>query len=163
MESRSDAEVLLATSHEPELFGHFYRRHGERVLRFFATRVRSPEAAADLMAETFATAFANAHRYRQGDEPPVAWLFAIARHLLIDAHRRGEVGAEARKRPALEPLGSSTTTCVGSRSWPVSPASTACSKDCHPMSGWRLGHGSSTSAPTRRSPASFAAPRQALV
>jgi RNA polymerase sigma-70 factor (ECF subfamily) len=104
MELRSDAEVLLGTGQEPELFGVFYRRHGERVLRFFATRVRSPEAAADLMAETFATAFANAHRYRQGDEPPVSWLFAIARNLLIDAHRRGEVGAKARKRLALEPL-----------------------------------------------------------
>jgi RNA polymerase sigma factor (sigma-70 family) len=104
MELRSDVELLLGTSHEPEQFGLFYRRHGERVLRFFATRVRSPEAAADLMAETFASAFASAHRYRQGSEPPVAWLFAIARNLLIDAHRRGEVRAKARKRLALEPL-----------------------------------------------------------
>jgi RNA polymerase sigma factor (sigma-70 family) len=104
MESLSDADVLLATSREPELFGVFYRRHAERVLRFFATRVRSPEAAADLMAETFATAFANAHRYRKGPEPPVAWLFTIARHLLIDAQRHGQVGAKARKRLALEPL-----------------------------------------------------------
>jgi RNA polymerase sigma factor (sigma-70 family) len=104
MGSRSDAEVLLATSSEPEIFGVFYRRHAERVLRFFATRVRSPDAAADLMAETFANAFANAHRYREGSEPPVAWLLTIARHLLIDAHRHSRVGAKARKRLALEPL-----------------------------------------------------------
>lgn len=99
-----DVEALRRTKQHPEAFGAFYRRHAERVLRYFAARTREPELAADLMAETFASALAGAHRYRVSHGPPVAWLFGIARNLLIDSYRRGEVIARARQRLALEPV-----------------------------------------------------------
>jgi RNA polymerase sigma factor (sigma-70 family) len=99
-----DVEALRRTARHPEAFGAFYRRHAERVLRYFAVRTSSPEVAADLMAETFAAALANAHKYKAGQGPPVAWLFGIARNLLIDSYRRGQVIARARERLALEPL-----------------------------------------------------------
>lgn len=104
MVSQTDVQALAHTATEPEAFGAFYRRHAERVLRFFAARTNEPEVAADLMAETFALALEKSGLYRERDGPPVAWLFGIARNLLIDSYRRGEVIARARERLNLEPL-----------------------------------------------------------
>lgn len=100
----SDEELLLKSADAPDAFAIFYRRHVERVLRYFATRTDSAEQAADLMAETFASAFTAARRFRPGPEPPVAWLFTIAQRRLTDARRRGRIEHSARRRLALEPL-----------------------------------------------------------
>jgi RNA polymerase sigma-70 factor (ECF subfamily) len=104
MVTEPDVQALRRTRSQPDAFGPFYRRHAERVLRYFAARTGDPELAADLMAETFAAALASAHRYRESAGPPVAWLFGIARNLLTDSYRRGEVVARARRRLELEPL-----------------------------------------------------------
>jgi RNA polymerase sigma-70 factor (ECF subfamily) len=83
-------------------FDGFYVRYREPVLGFFARRVEEPEVAADLMAETFARALV---RYRKSPpDEPAAWLFAIARNLLIDSARRGRVETSARRKLRLEPL-----------------------------------------------------------
>jgi RNA polymerase sigma factor (sigma-70 family) len=100
----NDADSLLDARRDPEAFALFYRRHNTRVLRYFAARTPTPEAAADLTAETFAAAFAALDRYRPARGPAVVWLFAIAHNLLHDAYRRGVVSARARERLALEPL-----------------------------------------------------------
>lgn len=71
-----------------------YAAHAPELLRYFARRTFEPEVAVDLVAETFARAFerrADLH----GDEAPGAaraWLFTVARRLLLDGVRRG--GAE---------------------------------------------------------------------
>ena len=52
----------------------------------------------DLVAETFARALEHRDQYDVARGPAVAWLFGIARHLLIDAARRGRVGADSRVR-----------------------------------------------------------------
>jgi DNA-directed RNA polymerase specialized sigma24 family protein len=54
--TRSDEELLLLSRTDNQAFAHFYERHVEQVLRFFAHRTREPEVAADLMTETFAAA-----------------------------------------------------------------------------------------------------------
>jgi RNA polymerase sigma factor (sigma-70 family) len=83
-------------------FQAMYVRYREPVLGYFARRVGEPEVAADLMAETFARALV---RYRTAPpDEPAAWLFAIARNLLIDSARRGQVEASARRKLHLEPL-----------------------------------------------------------
>ena len=102
--NENDEELLLLSRTDNDAFAHFYERHVEQVLRFFAHRTREPEVAADLMAETFAAAFGAVGRYKPGTEPPAAWLFAIARRKLIDAQRRGQVAHRARARLSLEPL-----------------------------------------------------------
>jgi RNA polymerase sigma-70 factor (ECF subfamily) len=104
LEGRTDAELLAAAARDNEAFAVFYRRHVERILRFFVARTTEPEHAADLMAETFAAAFISAGRYRAGPEPPIAWLFTIAQNKLIDARRRGKVRNRARLRIGVEPL-----------------------------------------------------------
>jgi RNA polymerase sigma factor (sigma-70 family) len=85
-----------------EPFDAFYVRYREQVLGYFARRVGEPEVAADLMAETFARAFVESRR--KPPSSPAAWLFTIARNLLIDSARRGQVEESARQRLGLEPM-----------------------------------------------------------
>jgi RNA polymerase sigma-70 factor (ECF subfamily) len=83
-------------------FDALYLRYREPVLGYFARRVGEPEVAADLMAETFARALVS---YRTAPpEAPLAWVFTIARNLLIDSARRGQVEASARRKLHLDPL-----------------------------------------------------------
>ena len=103
-EQRSDTELLLESRTSAEPFGVFYERHVASVLSFFRRRVPGPEEAFDLTAETFAAALASLPRYEPGPEPPVAWLFAIARHKLSEALRRSRVQDEARRALAMEPI-----------------------------------------------------------
>jgi len=69
-EQLSDTEPLLAARTCAETFGVFYERHFASVLAFFRRRVRGPEEAFDLAAETFAAALASVPRFRPGSEPP---------------------------------------------------------------------------------------------
>src|SRR3954454_18722106 len=84
---RSLTDQELLASEDPEAFGVFYDRHVEMLLGYFGRRTGDPEAAADLTAETFASAIVAKRRFRPDGPPPVAWLFGIARHRLGDHYR----------------------------------------------------------------------------
>jgi len=94
----SDARVIERSRDEPELFAVLFDRHADTVHRYVARRL-GPEAAEDLMAETFTTAFQRRHTYdlERADARP--WLFGIATNL-ASRHRR----AEARRFKALSRL-----------------------------------------------------------
>lgn len=93
-------EDLLASG-ETEAFGVFYDRHARTLLGYFARRTRDPQAAADLTAETFASAIAAQHRYRPTGAPALAWLFKIAGRRLADYERSGAVERRMRTRLAM--------------------------------------------------------------
>jgi RNA polymerase sigma factor (sigma-70 family) len=102
----SDEQLLReARAGVGESLGVLYVRHHEVVLAFLARRVRQPELAADLMAETFASLLALV-RDTERDLPPVpvAWLLMTARNLLVDVYRRGKVDDRARRRLSMQPL-----------------------------------------------------------
>ena len=104
---RSDGQLLtLAVTTEPEAFTVFYQRHVDVVLAYLRRRTASPEAAADLMAETFAAALLALHTTIEPDEidVPAAWLLGIARNKLFESYRRGRIEAAARERLGMEPL-----------------------------------------------------------
>ncbi len=103
-DSRSDAELLLASRADPEAFGEVYRRNVEAVLGWSYRRTGCAETAADLTAETFAQAFLSRRRYRSTGAPARAWLFGIARNELGRLARRGRVAERARKRLQVEPV-----------------------------------------------------------
>ena len=103
-EQCSDTDLLLEARTRSEPFGVFYERHFASVLAFFRRRVPGPEEAFDLTAETFAAALASVPRFQPGPEPPQAWLFAIARHKLSEALRRGRIQDEARRALAMQPI-----------------------------------------------------------
>jgi RNA polymerase sigma factor (sigma-70 family) len=93
-----DVELILRSRHEPELFGVLFERHAEPMLAFFARRTLDPEAAAELVAETFAEAFSSRARFRDQGVDGAAWLFGIGRNLLSRYFRNGAVEARARRR-----------------------------------------------------------------
>jgi RNA polymerase sigma factor (sigma-70 family) len=97
MRIRLTDDELLASS-DPEAFGIFYARHSAGVQAYFARRVGRDQAA-DLAAETFASALVARRRFVAGDTPAVGWLYTIAARRLVDFYRRGL--AELRTREAL--------------------------------------------------------------
>ncbi|MFF7390473.1 RNA polymerase sigma factor [Streptomyces scabiei] len=94
----SDARVIERSREEPELFAVLYDRHADAVHRYAARRL-GPEAAEDLMAETFAIAFQRRHTYDLQRPDARPWLFGVATNVL-GRHRR----AEARRFRALARL-----------------------------------------------------------
>ncbi|MFF3641830.1 RNA polymerase sigma factor [Streptomyces sp. NPDC002564] len=92
---QSDARSIERSRDEPEQFAALFDRHADSVFRYAARRL-GPEAAEDLMADTFTTAFQQRHRYDLARADARPWLFGIATNL-IGRHRR----AEARRFKAL--------------------------------------------------------------
>ncbi|MEV4419411.1 sigma-70 family RNA polymerase sigma factor [Patulibacter sp. NPDC049589] len=100
---RSDHELLSRA--DPAAFGEFYARHERAVLVFMLRRTSSPEVAADLTAEVFATALEAADRFDGRDGAvAVAWLFGIARNVLSHSYRSARVRRDARERMGFPPL-----------------------------------------------------------
>jgi RNA polymerase sigma-70 factor, ECF subfamily len=99
---RPDAELLSAP--DGDAFGEAYRRHERRIVAYFRQRVHNAELAADLTAETLAAALLSRRGYRAAQGPAVAWLYGIARHILLMSARRGRVEDRARRRLAMPPL-----------------------------------------------------------
>ena len=90
----------LLCSGGAEEFGVFYDRHVRSMLGYFARRTGDPEVAADLTAETFASAIVARARFKPEGPPAAAWLFTIAGRRLADYRRRGRV--ERRVQRSLE-------------------------------------------------------------
>jgi RNA polymerase sigma factor (sigma-70 family) len=83
----------------PDDISRVYRAHAADLLRFFARRTLQPEVAVDLVAETFAQAFADRAGFRgRDDREALAWIFGIARHELGEYFRRGVVERRALAR-----------------------------------------------------------------
>ena len=84
--------------------GALYARHEADVLRFFMERVRSPELACDLAAETFAAALADAGAFDPTRASERDWLLALANAQLLRAYRVGAVDDAARLRLKVPPV-----------------------------------------------------------
>ncbi|MFI6872250.1 RNA polymerase sigma factor [Streptomyces sp. NPDC050400] len=91
----SDARSIARSRDEPEQFAALFDRYADAVHHYAARRL-GPEAAEDLTAETFTTAFRQRHRYDLTRPDARPWLFGIATNL-VGRHRR----AEARRFKAL--------------------------------------------------------------
>jgi RNA polymerase sigma-70 factor (ECF subfamily) len=85
-------------------FAAFYEEHEDAVLGFFLRRTGRAELAADLTAETFARALEGRDRFDESRGEVGAWLFGIARHLLVASLERGRVEDDARRRLKMPPL-----------------------------------------------------------
>ena len=93
-----DVGLIVRSQREPEAFGVLFERHAETMLAFFARRTLDAESAAELVAETFAEAFASRGRFRDQGTDGAAWLYGIGRNLLSRYFRNGAVDARARRR-----------------------------------------------------------------
>jgi RNA polymerase sigma factor (sigma-70 family) len=99
-ESVTDRRLLVLARTDHEAFSQFYRRHERRLLGYLVRRTRNGELAADLCAEAFAAALTACRAGTVVPDAPVAWLFGIANHKVLDSARRARVDDRARR--ALE-------------------------------------------------------------
>jgi RNA polymerase sigma factor (sigma-70 family) len=104
MGTAPETDEALLRSGDLEDFGRFYDRYVRSLLAFFARRTGDPEVAADLTAETFATAMIARGRYEPRTAAAAPWLFAIAHHKLSDYRRRGRAEGRMRERLEMEPV-----------------------------------------------------------
>jgi RNA polymerase sigma-70 factor (ECF subfamily) len=94
-----DNELLRLALRDPAAFCVFYERHAAELRGWLLGQVGSREVANDLTAEAFAQALLSMHRFRGRDPGSArAWLYAIARHLLIRYRQRLRVESAARRR-----------------------------------------------------------------
>lgn len=106
-DTRTDDQLLadVRPGYAGAAFAVFYERHERAILAYFRRRATTPEAAADLAAETFAQALINRARYTpQPGGAAAGWLFGIAAHVLSHSVRRGRIEDRARQRIGLPAL-----------------------------------------------------------
>jgi DNA-directed RNA polymerase specialized sigma24 family protein len=79
--------VDQAKSGNPEAFATLYDAHVERVSRYVYFRVTDDCGMEDLVSQVFLRAWEHLDRYKTGGSPFIAWLYTIARNLVIDHFR----------------------------------------------------------------------------
>lgn len=85
----------------PEHLASLYEEHGPELLRYLVRRTFDPEAAFDLLGDTFTTAIVERRRFRGSTrEEALGWLYSIAKNKLVDQARRGRSERAALSRVA---------------------------------------------------------------
>ena len=79
--------VEQARAGDSEAFARLYDAYVERVSRYVFFRVSEERDVEDLVAQVFLKAWENLDRYKVGSSPFIAWLYTIARNLVIDHYR----------------------------------------------------------------------------
>ena len=109
-----DAAVIQLSRREPELFTVLFRRHAPYIQRYVVRRL-GPDAADDIVAETFLLAFRQRDSYDQTRVDARPWLYGIATNL-IGRHRRAEIRLyRALARTGADPVTESFTDQVDDR------------------------------------------------
>lgn len=94
-------------SESPLAAEELYREHHEHIFRFIWSRVHDAQQAEDLTGEVFIRMVANLSGYRDLSLPFRAWLYRIARNLIIDHHRK-ESSAQALANIVDQPTAQSS-------------------------------------------------------
>jgi RNA polymerase sigma-70 factor (ECF subfamily) len=95
------ASLFVRARSDPSTFGDVYLAYHDVVLKYLARQTLDPEAAFDLMAETFAEMLASIEAFRGSTEDEGRqWMWTIARHQLYRWRDRGRV-----ERRNLERIG----------------------------------------------------------
>ncbi|TAK68479.1 MAG: sigma-70 family RNA polymerase sigma factor [Actinomycetota bacterium] len=83
----SDEALLARSLTEPEVFAQLVGRHGRRIGSYLLRRL-PPAEAEDVLSEAWLVAFDRRHTYDASRGEVGAWLFGIARTLLVATARR---------------------------------------------------------------------------
>jgi RNA polymerase sigma-70 factor (ECF subfamily) len=117
-----DASVIMRSRHEPEAFSDLFTRHAATIQRY-VTRRLGPDAADDVVADTFLLAFRQRDSYDPARADALPWLYGIATNL-IGRHRRNEVrlyralartGADEVMAPFTDRVDSAVTASMANR------------------------------------------------
>jgi len=87
--NKSDTDLVQrARQGSKDAIGKLYDQHQEHIFRFVWSRVGDRQLAEDITGETFTRMVTHLADYQPTAVPFSAWLYQIARNLIIDAHRR---------------------------------------------------------------------------
>jgi RNA polymerase sigma factor (sigma-70 family) len=101
LNSLNDEELVVRG--DAEGFAALYERRHPLIRGYLRRRLGAhPDLVLDLVAETFARALERREQFDGDRGPAVGWLIGIARHLLLDAARRGRVDDASRRRLGME-------------------------------------------------------------
>jgi RNA polymerase sigma-70 factor (ECF subfamily) len=81
------ALVRQAISGDEDAFTRLYDGYVERIYRYVYFRVSDDTATEDLVSQVFLKAWQNLDRFKMNGSPFIAWLYAIAKNLVIDHYR----------------------------------------------------------------------------
>ena len=103
--SENDAVLLQRTGRGDEAaFEELYRRFARPVLAMAIRQLGDSGRAEEATQETFAAVWRSAKSYREERGSASAWLYAVARHAIIDrARQRTDAPAEIPDAPSPEP------------------------------------------------------------
>jgi len=79
--------VQKAKSGDPDAFARLYDAYVDRIYRYIYFRVSDDSTTEDLTSQVFLKAWEYLDRYQSGSSPYLAWLYTIARNLVIDYYR----------------------------------------------------------------------------
>ena len=89
MLAANDADlVACAQGGDVDAVGELYDAHHEHIFRYVWSRVRDKQLAEDLTGEIFTRMVGNLAGYRPTEVPFRAWLYQIARNLIVDHYRK---------------------------------------------------------------------------
>ncbi len=84
-----EKELIEKSKTESRAYGELYKKYANRVFNFFMRRVGgNKDVAQDLTQETFTRAFMHRRRFVEKGYPYGAYLFTIARRLLINQYKK---------------------------------------------------------------------------
>lgn len=90
MDPKIEQEMVAAAKQDPSLFAPLYTHYHPHLLRFVQSKVSQPEVAEDLTAQAFEKALKNLSSFEWQEVPFSAWLYQIAKRLIIDHYRRND-------------------------------------------------------------------------
>ena len=79
--------VQRAKSGHSDAFARLYDAYVDRIYRYIYFRVSDDTLTEDLTSQVFLKAWEYLDRYQAGSSPYLAWLYTIARNLVIDHYR----------------------------------------------------------------------------
>jgi len=86
--------IRRAQQGDREAWDELYRLYVDRVYRYIASRIGDVMTVEDLTQEVFLKAFQSLGSFKWKGKPFAAWLFTIARNLIIDVQRKRQVHKE---------------------------------------------------------------------
>src|SRR4029077_15243113 len=97
---------------DEDAFLEFYRRHQGGLYRYALHMSGSPEAAADVVQETFLPLIRHTGKYDEAKGAPAAFLFGIARNHLRKLHEK-----EGRYVPLSDEVGGGLSSAQSADAW----------------------------------------------
>jgi RNA polymerase sigma-70 factor (ECF subfamily) len=104
----SDATLVAqARKGDADAFGELYRRYVEPIYRYLNVRLLDPKDAEDLTEDVFVRSFQSLSSYRERGWPFSAYLYQVAKNVLIDHYRQKKPEISLTASPPLVDSGRS--------------------------------------------------------